>query len=111
MNYTLVTTELKGQNITVKTNIGTLKEVWNLLKDVKLDGLLTGGSLEISFIEIVDHLLLHGTLENFCHAITNDLNASIEELDLADIVGIVTLFFTSIAQPFQGLSISLSNQK
>ena len=79
MNYTLVTTELKGQNVTVKTNIGTLKEVWNLLKDVKLDRLLTGGSLEISFIEIVDHLLLHGTLENFCNTITKIGRASCRE--------------------------------
>jgi hypothetical protein len=60
---------------------------------------------------LVDNLLLKGTLDNFCQVITEDLKEPIENLDLADVVGIVTLFFTSIAQPFQGLNIALAQQK
>ena len=111
MNYTLITTELKGQNVQIKTNIGTLKEVWNILKEVNLDGLLTGGNIEVSFIELIDNLLLNGKLNRFIHLITSDLNTHVDELELSDIVGIVTFFFTSIAQPFQGLSVSLSRSK
>jgi hypothetical protein len=111
MKYELKTEKQQGQTVTIKTNIGTLKEVWNILKEVNLDGLLTGGSLEISFNQIVDNLLLKGTLDNFCQAITEDLKEPIENLDLTDVVGIVTLFFTSIAQPFQGLNIALAQQK
>jgi len=111
MKYELKTESLKQQPILIKTNIGTLKGVWNILKEVNLDGLLTGGSLEISFSEIVDNLLLKGTLEGFLNTITTDLPKNIDDLDLADIVEIVTLFFTNIAQPFQGLSISLTQPK
>ena len=111
MNYTLVTPAVKGQNVTIKTNIGTLKEVWNILKEVNLDGLLTGGNMQISFIELVDNLLLNWKLNSFIHLISSDLNTHVDELELSDIVGIVTIFFTSIAQPFQGLNISLSSQR
>jgi len=111
MTYELQTEHITGQQIKIKTNIGTLKGVWNILKEVNLDGLLTGSSLEVSFSEIVDRLLLQGTLEQFIGAITVDLTPSVDDLDLADIVGIVTLFFTNIAQPFQGLSISLTQPK
>jgi hypothetical protein len=110
MVYELKTAEFKGQKITVKTNIGTLKEVWNILKIVNLDSLLTGGTLELSFNEIVDSLLSEGALDSICSVITSDLCASIDELDFNDIVGIISLFFTSIARPFQGLNISMVSQ-
>jgi hypothetical protein len=113
MTYELKTTEYKGQKITIKTNIGTLKEVWNILKEVNLDGLLTGGNLEISFNEIVDSLLTEGALESFCNIIVadNSVLKNVDDLELTDIVGIISLFFTSIAQPFQGLNIAVSKQQ
>jgi hypothetical protein len=46
MLYELKTAEFEGKQIKIKTNIATLKEVWNILKEVNLDGLLTGGDLE-----------------------------------------------------------------
>jgi len=111
MIYDLQTESLKDQKITIKTNIGTLKEVWNILKEVNLDSLLTGGTLDMSFTEIIDGLLVKGTLNGFINTITSGLEKPVDELDLTDVVGIVSLFFTSIAQPFQGLNIALSNQK
>ena len=97
--------------VTIKTNIGTLKNVWNILKEVKLDGLLTGGSLELNFNELIDTLILKGTLDSFITTITDGLNTPTDELALADVVEIITLFFTSIAQPFQGLSVTLAKNK
>jgi len=111
MFYELKTTGLEGLSVRVKTNISTLKEVWNILKEVNLDGLLTGGSLELSFRDLVDGLLVKGTLGNFLHAITDDVKADVDTLELSDVVGIITLFFTSIAQPFQDLNISIPQQK
>ena len=110
MTYELQTESLIGKKITIKTNIGTLKQVWNILKDVKLDGLLTGGSLELSFNELVDKLLLSGTLNEFLSTVTSGLDSNTDNLDLSDVVGIISLFFTNIAQPFQGLNIALSPQ-
>ena len=94
--------------VTIKTNIGTLKNVWNILKEVKLDGLLTGGSLELNFNELIDSLILSGTLDKFLTTITDGLNTPTDELALADVVEIISCFFTSIAQPFQGLSVALA---
>ena len=111
MTYELTTQEYKGTKIEVKTNIAVLKQVWNILKDVKLDGLLTGGSMELQFNEIIDSLLLKNTLTDFIETITTGLTASVEQLDIEDIVGIISLFFTSIAHPFQGLNIALSQPK
>jgi len=108
MNYELTTQSLLGQKVTIKTNIATLKEVWNILKDVNLDGVLTGGSVDLSFNEIIDNLLIRGTLCEFINAITDNIPKQIDELDLNDVVGIITLFFQNIAKPFQGLNIALS---
>jgi len=110
MIYVLNTETLQGQSVTIKTNIGTLKQVWNILKEVKLDGLLTGGSLELNFNELIDNLISKGTLESFLSAITNGLTAPADSLDLVDVVGIINLFFTSIAQPFQGLKVAVTDQ-
>ena len=108
MNYELTTQSLQGQTVIIKTNIATLKNVWNILKDVNLDGVMTGGSVDLSFTEIIDSLLVKGTLSDFCHAITDNISTPIDELDLSDVVGIITLFFQNIAKPFQGLNIALS---
>jgi hypothetical protein len=108
MQYELKTIAVKGQFINIKTNIGTLKQVWNILKEVNLDGLLTGGQLELSFSDLIDALLLKGSLDKFISIICDDLKTDVESLELSDVVGIITFFFTSIAQPFQDLNISLS---
>jgi hypothetical protein len=108
MTYELTTHTLQGQKVKIKTNIQTLKEVWNILKEVNLDGIMTGNAVDFSFNEIIDNLLIKGTLSDFCNIITENLPKPIDELDLNDVVGIITLFFQNIAKPFQGLNIALS---
>ena len=90
-------------NYTIKTNIKTLKGVWNTLKDVELDGLLSGGSLDIGVNVLLDRLLLENKLNEVCQIITGE-NTDFEDIELSEVISILTSFFTSIGKVFQGLN-------
>ena len=112
MKYTLKTESQKGDTVSVKSNTGTLKKVWFIFKDIKLENLLTYGSVEnINLVELIDNLLTHNKLGDFIQTIAPGIKTEIDDLDFQDIVGIATAFFTSMAQPFQGLLATQINMK
>jgi hypothetical protein len=110
MYYELTNEELQGQKVPIKTNIDTLKEVWNILREVNLDGLITGETSDISFVEIMDNLLVKGVLKDFIDTITKGSQLNVGDLEISDTVGMISAFFTAIAQPFQGLGMALQNR-
>jgi hypothetical protein len=109
MIYTLQTEKFKGNNVKINTNIATLKEVWIILKEINLDGLLTGNNLDISITDMIDNLLTNNKLDHFFNTITLPNTHSVNDLDIQDVVGVFSLFFTYIAKPFQGLNFTPSN--
>ena len=99
-------------NHKIKTNNDTLKNAWNILKEVNLDSLLTGGQIEnIDIAKLIDTLLLEGTLEKFITTVaTLPDDTTFGDMEWADTVGIATAFFTNFAQPLKGLGKVITTQ-
>lgn len=84
----------------VYTNIKVLKKAWSMLKELELEGLLSGGKVKVDFIKVVNELLENGKLNEFCQVITKT-EIDFEEMELSEITGIAADFFTSIGSAFK----------
>jgi hypothetical protein len=84
----------------VYTNIKILKRAWSILKELELEGLLSGGKVKVDFMKVVDELLDNGKLNEFCQAITKT-DIDFEEMELNEITGIAADFFTGIGSAFK----------
>ena len=89
----------------VYTNIKTLKKAWELLKEMKLEGLLSGGAVKVNIGELIDSLLADGKLNEFCRTITQS-EIDFEEMELEDIVEMLFGFFQRIGSTFQKMGLS-----
>ena len=85
----------------IKTNIKTLKSVWNVLQESNLDGLLSGQTVDIKINELINTLLIDGKLNELCQIITGE-TTDFEELEIREVVEILKSFFGNITSQFQG---------
>jgi hypothetical protein len=81
-------------NYNLKTNIKILKKLWFTLKEMGLQGLLTGDNLKFNIVDTIDFILEKGKLNEVCQTITQT-NYDFEELELKEVVEILTAFFTA----------------
>jgi len=87
----------------IYTDVKTLKEVWNLLKELSLSELLTGGEVKIDPRLIFDKLLSESKLNEFCQIITRS-EEDFEQKELPEILEIIGNFFRDLGKQ---LSMSL----
>lgn len=87
----------------IYTNIKVLKQVWAILKELELDGLLSGKELDLDFTKLVDTLLEHGKLNELCQVITQT-DTDFEKMELMEIMQVVRDFFGNIGQSFAELN-------
>lgn len=81
------------------TDIKTLKKAWNLLKELGLEKLLSGGKVTVDIVSTVNNLLAEGKLNRFCQIITKQ-EIDFEELQLEEVTEIVSDFFAGIGTAF-----------
>lgn len=97
----------------IKTSIKTFQKVWNILADLGLQGFLTGEALQamtngetinLNPTDIINKILSEGFVNELCQAITGENDVDFEDLDLDEVVDVLSSFFTSIAGKFKGLA-------
>ena len=84
-----------NEEVRVKTDIRTLKSAWNLLKEMNLDGLLTGGSVSLDVGWVITELLIEGKLNEFCRIVTGS-DADFEGWEIDAVLEVVARFFQGI---------------
>ena len=90
-------------NYTVKTNVKALKTVWNVLKEMDINGLLDGTTVTLNPSTIINKLLSDGKLNEVCRAITGK-DDDFEELELQEVVMLFVNFFASIGKSLKELT-------
>lgn len=88
-----------------RTNLKTLKRVYNLMKDMGIESLMIGKSKEIEFdvVGIVEKIMTSDVLNEFCQTVTGDTKTDFEEKEPVEIEEVMLGFFTATAQSFKGL--------
>jgi hypothetical protein len=89
-------------NYKISTTIDTLKKVWIELKEINLDGLLNGTTLDVNITDLLDKLLLENKLNAVCQIITNTSD-NFGDKEVQEVVGLLSAFFSNIAKPFAEL--------
>lgn len=89
----------------VYTTIKTLKKAWNCLKELGMEGLLSGGEVKIDIDTLLGLLLNEGKLNEFCQIITKS-DVDFEEKELEDVMKVINDFFTGIGSALQGLALA-----
>ncbi len=88
---------------TLKTNMKTIGSLWNTLKDLNLQGLISGETVEVKIFDLVDQLLSKGKLQEMIETIVVE-TIDFEELEFAEVVEIISNFFANIGNQLKGLS-------
>jgi len=83
----------------VNTTIGTLKRVWSILRDMNIDGLLTGNPTEFNLKNILDNLLFDSRITDLLEAIAGK-DTAYDELELSEVTSILAAFFEAIKKAF-----------
>jgi len=84
-----------NEEVRVKTDLRTLKSAWNLLKEMNIDGLLTGGSVNLDVGQLITQLLIEGKLNEFCRIVTGS-DADFEGWEIDAVLEVVARFFQGI---------------
>ncbi len=93
----------------ISTTIRTMKKVWNELKEMKLEGLLTGEKTDLDPTELFEMLLNGGKLNKLCQLITKS-DIDFEEYEIEEVAGMLQDFFGHIMQAFGGSIPRQANQ-
>jgi len=88
---------------TLKTNMKTIGSLWNTLKDLNLQGLISGETVEVKIFDLVDQLLAHEKLKEMIETIVVE-TIDFDELEFAEVVEIISNFFGNIGDQLKGLS-------
>lgn len=97
----------------IRTSIKTFQKVWSILADLGLQGFLTGEALQalsngetinLDPMDIINKVLSAGFVNDLCQTITGQYEVDFEELEIDEVVEVLTSFFTSIANKFRGLA-------
>jgi len=95
----------------VFTNVKVLKKAWNLLKELKLEGLLSGGDVKLNVVDLADQLLVNGKFNEFCQIITKNDTMDFEEMELIDVMEVISSFFTNTGSAFKKLNLQAAIAK
>ncbi len=87
---------------TLKTNMKTISSLWNTLKDLNLQGLISGETVEVKIFDLVDQLISQGKLQELVETIVVE-SIDFEELEFSEVVEIISNFFSSIGSQLKGL--------
>lgn len=89
-----------------KTNLKTLKKVYNILQKLGFENILTGNKekkeTEIDLAKVVQLILESDIINEFCQTVTGDSKTDFEEKELSEIEEVMFGFFSATAQSFQG---------
>ena len=88
---------------TTKSNMKTIGSIWNILKDLNIEGLITGESVEMKIVPLINQLLSEGKLQELIETIVVE-KIEFEELEFAEVVEIISNFFGNIGDQLKGLS-------
>ncbi len=88
----------------VYCTLKTLKEAWELLKEIGIAELISGEGLKINIAELLDKLLTAGKLNAFLQIITKS-ERDFSDDDIEQIGAAVTDFFGLIGGSFKGLNL------
>lgn len=88
---------------TLKTNMKTIGSLWNTLKDLNLQGLISGETVEVKIFDLVDQLLANDKLKEMIETIVVE-TIDFDELEFAEVVDIIKNFFANIGSQLKGLS-------
>lgn len=94
----------------IYTDIKTLKKAWNLLKELDLQGLLSGENIKVDVVKTLDSFLEEGKLNEFCQIVTKT-DIDFEEMKLDEVSEVLSGFFTDIAASFKRLTPAIANSK
>lgn len=87
----------------IKTNLDTLSAAWELLDEIGVSDLLSGGGLSINPGELMRKLLSGKKLQKFIEIVTGGTIENPGELGLDDAVEIITAFFGGMGGALRGL--------
>jgi hypothetical protein len=87
---------------TTKTNMKTIGALWNTLKDLNLQGLITGEAVETKILDLIDQLISQGKLQELVETIVVE-KIDFDQLDFSEVVEIISNFFSSIGSQLKGL--------
>ncbi len=88
----------------IKTNVKTLKKVWNLLADLGIAGLLFGTKTKLEPETIVNKVVSENKVNELLQTITGDNQTDFEELEIEEVIEIISCFFVKFASSIQGLA-------
>jgi len=88
---------------TLRTNMKTISSLWNTLRDLNLQGLISGETVEVKIFDLVDQLFTHEKLKEMIETIVVE-TIDFEELEFSEVVEIISNFFASIGSQLKGLS-------
>ena len=92
-------------NYDTTPDLDKLANVWNILNEMNLAGVLDGKIVEIEFETLLNHILRDGKANELCQAIT-DTADNFKKTPLQEVVNLIKSFFTDTKKAFAGLSIS-----
>lgn len=94
----------------VYCTINILKKAWELLKELGVSELLSGGSVNVNVVELMDKLFINNKLNEFMQIITNS-NKDFTEDDITDVGKGITDFFMLIGNSCSGLTFLKQTKK
>lgn len=93
----------------VKTTLKTLKQVWNLMNEIGLESVFEGKeNVKVNFTELVNKLLNENKLNEFLAIVTGENENKFDDMEIKEIVEIVSSFFTVIGAEFSQLAPQIS---
>jgi hypothetical protein len=91
----------------ISTKIPVLKEAWTLLREINLDGLLTGDGLKVEPVKLMNDLLIEDKLVEFISIITEG-SANANEMELKEVVDTIVNFTKGTADALHPLGAVVS---
>lgn len=93
------------KEMTIKTDLDTLSEAWNILDELGLSAaLIPGNPVNANALELAGKLLKEKKLHQFVAVIGAGSIEAAGKLSLADAVEIIMAFFTSMASELASLA-------
>ena len=94
--------QLRDRNCNYDTtpDLDKLAKVWNILKEMNLEGLLAGYTEELKFDELLNKALIEGKANELCQAIT-DTADNFKKTPLQEVVELIKSFFIDTAEVFK----------
>lgn len=89
-----------------KTNIKTLKKVYNILEQLGLEKLLIsdGSKIQIDLEKVIKSIFKTEMVNEFCQTVTGNLTKDYEECEIKEVGDIVKGFFSLIQNQLKELT-------